>query len=239
MSELLDQALLAHGGLDRWRAATAIRARASASGLVFSSKGYGEALKDVGVTVSTREQLTTLDRFLTPGNRAICTPVRTVIENEAHQALASRNDPLAAFDGHVGDTPWDNLHLAYFLGYALWNYFNEPFYLTLPGFETEELGPWEESGETWRRLRVVFPDAIATHSKEQTFYFNAEGLLVRKDYAPYVRGNLPAAHYLLEHQSVDGLILPAKRRIYRRGADGQRIADALLIAVDYADFRVA
>src|SRR3546814_4504928 len=43
--------------------------------------------------------------------------------------------------------PWDLLHLAYFCGYAGWNYLTTPFLFTYPGFETEEIEPWEEEGE--------------------------------------------------------------------------------------------
>jgi hypothetical protein len=48
--------------------------------------------------------------------------------------------------------------------------------------ETKEIEPWQENGETWRRLKVTFPASIATHSAEQTFYFDQEGLLTRHDY---------------------------------------------------------
>jgi hypothetical protein len=43
--------------------------------------------------------------------------------------------------------------------------------------ESEELEPWQEAGETWRRLKVHFPTDIATHSTEQTLYFDQKGLL--------------------------------------------------------------
>jgi hypothetical protein len=237
MSDLLEEALNAHGGLARWNEVTEIRARATATGLVFSSKGYEGKLQNLGVIVKTREQWTALEPLLE--QRAICTPNKTVIESSDHQVLKSRDDPRSAFEGHTGDSPWDILHLAYFLGYANWNYFNEPFTLTLPGFKVQEVEPWEENGETWRRLRVEFPDYIAAHNREQFFYFNSNGILVRKDYSPSVRGNMPAAHYLLDHENVEGLILPRRRRIYRRGSDGQRIPEPLLIGVDYADYRVS
>ena len=51
----------------------------------------------------------------------------------------------------------------------------QPFTFTLPGFETTELAPWEEAGERWRRLRVIWPSYLATHSSEQTLYFNDDG----------------------------------------------------------------
>ena len=41
--------------------------------------------------------------------------------------------------------PWDDLHLAYFSGYAMWNYLNTPFIFALPGFQTEEIEPWDEN----------------------------------------------------------------------------------------------
>ena len=41
-----------------------------------------------------------------------------------------------------------------FVSYALWNYLATPFVFTEPGFETREIGPHEENGETWHRLLV-------------------------------------------------------------------------------------
>jgi hypothetical protein len=39
----------------------------------------------------------------------------------------------------------------------------------------EKLAPWQEDGQTWRRLKVTFPSRIATPSPEQTFYFDQQG----------------------------------------------------------------
>lgn len=239
MSDLLEFALAAHGGLDRWREVTKFQARASATGAFFSLKGHADSLRNVELTVHTREQWTSIDGLAGVGNRAVCTPSQTTIERDDGKTKDVRDNPLSAFDGHVAETPWDDLHLAYFVGYASWNYFNDPFILTLPGFKTEEIGTWEENGETWRRLAVTFPDNIAAHCSEQTFYFNSEGLLVRMDYAPYVRGRMPAAHYLLGHKNVGGLVLPERRRIYRRDPSGNRIPEPVVIAVDYADIRLS
>jgi hypothetical protein len=36
------------------------------------------------------------------------------------------------------------------VSYALWNYLATPFVFTEPGFETREIGPHEENGETWQ-----------------------------------------------------------------------------------------
>jgi hypothetical protein len=36
-----------------------------------------------------------------------------------------------------------------------------PFYFPLPGVTIEEIDPWEEAGEAWRRLKVNFPSHLA------------------------------------------------------------------------------
>ncbi|SOY68859.1 conserved hypothetical protein [Cupriavidus taiwanensis] len=69
------------------------------------------------------------------------------------------------------ETPWDTLHRAYFNGYAMWTYLTSPFHVAMPGFEVEDIPPWIEGHERWRGLRVRFPDYIASHCKEQDFYF--------------------------------------------------------------------
>ena len=68
----------------------------------------------------------------------------------------------------------------------------------------EELPPWHEEGEIWRRLKVTFPDDIATHSTIQIFYFDSAGLLKRHDYDAEVLGGTPAAHYVREYQTFSG-----------------------------------
>ncbi len=56
----------------------------------------------------------------------------------------------------------------------MWTYLNTPFLFALDGVKTEEIEPWRENGETWRRLKVTFPPNIASHSTVQTFFFGAK-----------------------------------------------------------------
>ena len=79
-------------------------------------------------------------------------------------------------------TPWDLLHLAYFSGYAIWNYLAAPFMFAYPGMSTEEIDPWNDGITSYRRLKVAFPDSFATHCPVQTFYVGQDGLLTRMDY---------------------------------------------------------
>jgi hypothetical protein len=62
--------------------------------------------------------------------------------------------------------PWDQLHAAYFSGYALWTYLTQPFLYSYPGFLTEEIEPWMESGETWQCRWETSPSVFASHTRE-------------------------------------------------------------------------
>ena len=130
------------------------------------------------------------------------------------------------------NTPWDSLQLAYFAGYAMWTYLTTPFLFAVDGVTTEELEPWHENGEMWRRLKVTFPQSIATHSTVQMFYFGSDGLLRRHDYDAEVLGGTPAAHYVHEHVEFSGILVPTKRRVLRRGPDGTPTPDPLIVTID-------
>jgi hypothetical protein len=53
---------------------------------------------------------------------------------------------------------------------------HDPFLYTYPGIVTAELPAWEEEGEVWRPLKGIFPDHIASHTREQNSYFGEDGL---------------------------------------------------------------
>ena len=66
--------------------------------------------------------------------RASQEPDRVVLQRPIGTVVEARDDPERSFDGHEFETPWDDLHLAYFTGEALWTYLNTPFLFTWPGF---------------------------------------------------------------------------------------------------------
>lgn len=148
-------------------------------------------------------------------------------------------NPRAAFQGHTVETAWDDLHLAYFSSYAIWNYLNTPFLFQLPGVGTEEIEPWDEHGERRRRLKVTFPDSIATHCPEQVFHIDGGGLISRLDYSAMVTGGIPTAHYTSEYRDFSGIKIATQRRAYRRNADGNAITDGGVVAIDIADIRLS
>jgi hypothetical protein len=98
--------------------------------------------------------------FGASGARSRFEPHRVALESPTGEVLEELREPRASFAGHTLETPWSALQLAYFAGYAMWTYLNTPFLLAHPGVLSEELSPWEENGETWRRLQVSYSDDI-------------------------------------------------------------------------------
>ncbi|MER7794825.1 hypothetical protein [Streptomyces sp. NPDC097640] len=102
----------------------------------------------------------------------------------------------------------------------------------------QELAPWREADEEWRRLRATFPQALATHSTEQVFYYNAAGLLRRHDYAPDVLGGTPAAHFTEHHVPASGLVFPTHRYVVPVQKDGHAASEPVLITIDLTGISV-
>jgi len=164
--------------------------------------------------------------------RAVFTPNRVSIESESGIIEEARACPRSAFQVQRLETPWDNLHVAYFSSYALWNYLTIPFLYTFPGFVTEELPTWQEDGEHWRALKVRFPDYIATHTRDQTSYFGPDGLLRRHQYTVDVLGNAPGLNYAADYRDVSGVMVPTKRRVFSYDDEKRKIPEPLLVAID-------
>jgi hypothetical protein len=238
MSELLDLVVAAHGGADRWDQLTEITAHVAIGGLLWELKGHGGILADTHVTLDPHRERLAYQPFGAPGRRSLFEPARTVIEDDDGRVLAERDDPRAAFAGHRPETPWDELHVVYFSGYAMWNYLTSPFLFTRPGFGVEEIEPRSEHGQTWRRLRVEYPEDIATHSRVQEFCFDESGLLRRHDYAAEVVGGLPAAQLTDGHRTFDGITFPTRRRVFRRQPDGQVVSGPASVTIDVLDIAV-
>ena len=114
----------------------------------------------------------------------------------------------------------------------MWTYMNTPFFLARPGVEYEEIEPWQEAGETWRRLKVHFAAHIATHSTEQMLYFDQKGLLKRHDYYVEISGGIGAAHYVSDLKEFSGIVIPTKHRIFGLQPDGHAAPEPLVVSID-------
>jgi hypothetical protein len=232
MDDLVDMIISAHGGLERWRTFSTVSAHLVQGGVLWSLKGQAGLLDGTTVTVDLRREHASHAPFGDAGRRSSFTPDLVSLLTADGQTIEQLAEPRQSFAGHTLETPWTKLQLAYFAGIAMWTYLNTPFLLAAPGVESTRIDPWDEGAETWERLRVRFPDTIATHSVEQTLYVGPDGLLKRHDYDVEIAGNTPGAHYISAYQDVQGIMIPTRRRIFPRQPDGKAMAEPLVVSID-------
>jgi hypothetical protein len=171
-NDLLKLAIEAHGGLARWNAFRTLEAEMSITGAIWHIKQKPDMFRHIVAAIDMHAQRVEIRSFTAPDRHSSFTPGRIAVESTDGRVLESRDNPRSSFAGHSQQTPWDDLHAAYFCSYALWTYFSTPFLYTYPGVATEELSPWHEDGEQWRRLKVTFPGSI-----DGVPFSIAEGLL--------------------------------------------------------------
>jgi hypothetical protein len=237
MQDLVQFTIDAHGGLARFERFSTLTARLHQAGILWNLKGQPSTLEDAQVRVDLKEQRVSHWPFAPTRNRSTFRPNRVAIESPDGAVVEQLQDPRTSFSGFAMETHWTAPQLAYFAGYTMWTYLTTPFILRRPGVVSREIEPWSENGETWRRLRVRFPEEIATHSTEQTFFIDERGLVRRHDYEVEIQGNNAAARYLLDHVEVSGIILPGRFRVYPRNHDDSVLREPVIVAVDLSDYR--
>jgi hypothetical protein len=235
VANLLETVIEAHGGRERWSQLDAVSVHGVNGGVLWALKGQPGVLDDVFVRASLHQERESHHPFGAPDRRSAFTPERVAIETTNGDVVEALDQPRASFAGHTLETQWTTLQLAYFVGTAMWTYLTQPFTFALSGFETSELDPWQEDGEEWRRLRVVWPTYLATHSTEQTLYVGADGLFRRHDYDVEISGGSAAAHYISDYTKIAGIMIPTSHRIFPRQADGEALSEPLLVSIDVSE----
>ena len=145
---LLEKVLDAHGGLGLWSGLTKITAHLSIGGPIWAAKGWADALVKETVEIETKTERIVFSPFTKPGLRSVFEvgPERVTIESADGGVVERRLDARRAFKGFIRYTPWDILHLGYFVGYGIWNYLTAPFLFTYPGVEAREIDPRGRGG---------------------------------------------------------------------------------------------
>ena len=219
--ELLDLVIERHGGLDRLKAIDQIIIEAKSGGCALPLRFRLNAFKQYQARISMHRPHVIIRPHPKPGRQGVFAANMVWIENDAGKILTQRENARNAFQGFRHKIWWDHLDAMHFAGYALWNYLTTPYLLLHPDLQIEEMDPWEEGDEKWRRLKVIFPPSILTHSRVQTFYFDASGLLRRHDYTAEVFGPWAhAAHYTWEHREFEGITIPTRRQVFPVKKDG-------------------
>jgi len=233
--DLLNKVLEAHGGLDRWNRFETVQATIVTGGQFFGLKGTPQDPTPRRMSVSTRREWASVTPFGADDQRTDFTADRIAIEKMDGTIVRERLNPSEHAEGKAVDAAWDVLDRAYFNGYALWTYLTTPFHFAMAGFTVHELDPWREGNEVWRGLRVTYPSTVASHSREQDFYFGPDLLLRRHDYHVQASGGFAAAQYVFDLVTVQGITFPRKRRAYMRDERLMPIYDRLMVSIDLSD----
>ncbi len=233
MTDLLGFAIDAHGGLDRWNVFTTLRAELTVGGAIWDIKQQPGLLSNKILEIETHGERLKVTPFAGDDSHLDFRPERLSIVAADGTLIEERDTAANAFVGQVRETPWDKLHVAYFVGEALWTYLTSPFLYTYPGFETEEVEPWHENGEEWRRLQITFPGHIASHCRTQITHFGPDGLMRRHDSTVDILGGATGANYPSNYAAFQGLMMPTRRRIYAYDDTRMKVPEPLLVSLDF------
>jgi hypothetical protein len=236
--DLLELAITTIGGRKLWKTLRGLRIDISIGGPIWAMKGWPpEKTFDQIITLDTTTEHIVFTPFTRPDQRMVFDAASDSVAMQTLDGqLVEKLDPArAGFKGMVRNSAWDACHLGYFLGYACWNYFTTPFLFTYPGVAAREIEPWHEAGQTWRRLQVRLPRAIATHNPDQVFYFDSEGLQRRMDYIVEINGSTLVGHYTSRYKYFGGLQVATRRRVFRRSPDNTVNLNLPSITLDIHD----
>jgi hypothetical protein len=229
---LLDDVIDASGGMARWNSLSRFTLHLSVAGTLFSSTGHASEFKDVTAEGSTRTQSVRFTGITGGEHSGSFQPDAITIESLEGEILRTWRNPSLAFTEAGSPALAGELHLVFFCGVAIWNYLTNPFLLAHPDVLVEELSPWQENNESWRRLRAQFPPSLITLAPEQIFYFDENALQRRTDHDLF---GMKVAHYSWAHDSFGGIVVPTLRRAQTLRPDGTVVAKPVLMDVEIFD----
>ena len=237
-NRVLEHALEAHGGIERWQKIDRINTTWTFHGLMFKMRLRENQLNKLKARIHTHKPAVEITGFLGKDTISTFTPTQVEIRKPG-EAPRARQNIRATFGGLRTLAWWDDLEMLYFSGYVLWNYSQLPFLLTWPGLDIREGAPYQENGETWSRLDVTFPADVPAHSQEQSFFFDKNGLLRRHDYYVAIMSKLArGARYIHSYKEVNGFKLPARIEIKLRGSGNGYTQRPALGFVDFDEMSV-
>lgn len=212
-AEVVEQAIEAHGGLDRWRRAARLDVELTAGGMAFVAKGRRKAAgKPMTASIETGTAEVMMRPFFEHGQWVgHYTTEQLKITDKASGSIIDECETASRPRSALRSLAlWSDLDQLFFAGYALSHYYRLPFSLL---DDRIALGPVTTQDGN-RRFTATFPPELYSHSPEETFHFDDTDRLVRHDYtarflAPGARG----AHLSMDYRMHDGLAFAGRRRV--------------------------
>ena len=231
---VLENALRASGGLDLWRLTRRFIVHMSITGDLCKTKCSNAMLKKLVVEGSTHVQELEMTGFARADIRAVYRRDWVALEGPDTHRVIKRAASPEEFRRGLQTVNWDELQLAHYCGYLIWNYMAVPFILADPDFETKVLRRNVAPGESLRRLQVVFPGRVVTHAPIQTFHFDREGLLRRLDYRAPHATHAPITQVYSGHQRFSGILVPTLCRLSAMPVGKPALLDVEIFDVNFA-----
>ena len=236
---VLENALRASGGLDLWRLTRRFIVHMSITGDLVRTKCSNAKLKELVVEGSTHVQELEMTGFARADIRALYRRDWVALEGPDTHGIMKRAASPEEFRRGLQAVNWDELQLAHYCGYLIWNYMAVPFILADPDFETKELRRTVAPGESLRRLQVVFAARVVTHAPIQTFHFDREGLLRRLDYRAPHATHASITQVYSGHQRFSGILVPTLCRLLAIGPNAGSVGKPALLDVEIFDVNFA
>ena len=223
--ETIHKAVSAYGGEKLWSGARFLEAEFSAWGLAFTFKRR-PVFNRAKISMDTSRPYSRITPIgKNPAVSGVLDGFDVALEGPDGHIITKRENARSYFSGARRSLYWDDLDMAYFANYAMWNY------LTLPALLMNDAVIWKETAPG--RLTGKFPTEIPTHSTTQQFRFDREtGLLRQHNYtAEVISGLARAAHVVLAHSQKRGLRYTSHRRVTPRALRGSALPGPTLIEI--------
>jgi hypothetical protein len=214
---LLERAIARHGGWEAWRAVERVALAPTAlTGLLPWLKGVGRTFKlPARVDVWPHARRAVFYDYPNAGGRGEFDDGRVRLLDGAGAVIASDDRPRASFRGWRRYRRWSPADALYFFGYALTHYHALPF--SLVDARPLRLCAVRFEGRRLDGVDVELPADLHTHSRRQSFYFEADGLLRRHDYvADIVGGWARGAHFWSDFARAGGIEIAQRRHVVAR-----------------------
>ncbi len=82
---------------------------------------------------------------------------------------------------------------------------------------------------------MTFPYCIKSHARTQITHFGPDGRMRRHDYTVDILGGATGANYPTDYRTFQGISMPTRRRIYAYDDAMQKVADPLLVSLDFGE----
>jgi hypothetical protein len=207
---MLDKVYLAHGGLENWQRLERIDARLITGGLAFSMRNAPINMEGKQIAVFPHQFKTVIYDYPTAGSTGIWEGDSVTIQPAGGGQPLHRDHARDHFfvNGGTGHD-WDDLDQLYFVGYAIWNYLNFPFLL-----QEENIAIRLSTTGGHPMLDVQFPQGFPTHSRQQYFLLDDNGMLRRHDYVAEVFASwASAANICITSDQADGFVFYTNRKV--------------------------